>query len=222
MASTFAPTIAPDTVVSFEIDPGTLLPFLETRPEGGARLKCVQGSVTLVSPGKPHETAGVRLASLVLAVCLELRIRHSSLSSTTWTLAFGAGDTAYEADQAYYIQSHGTAKDRQPPDLAVEIVVTNPERKALLAGAALGIAELWVLDVPRHRLTFHHLTTRGKNKGTYRTKATSRPFPVLTAPEVLERLDDPEPDDTTFHENCRAWARNALVPRSRARGGGDR
>ncbi|MEJ7638412.1 MAG: Uma2 family endonuclease [Singulisphaera sp.] len=221
MSATLATTITPDTVISFEINPGTLLQFLETRPEGRPRLKCYQGSVTLVSPGKPHETAGFRLDRLILAVCLELRIRHTVLGSTTWKLPFGAGDTAYEADQAYYVQSHGTANDRQPPDLAVEIVVTNPEKKALLAGAVLRIPELWVLDVPRHRLTFHHLTTRGKNKGTYRAKPTSRAFPILRPDELLERLDDPEPDDTAFHENCRAWARKVLVPRTLAPKGGD-
>ena len=172
-------------------------------------------------PASRTRRRGSGSTSLILAVCLELRIRHTGLSSTTWKLPFGAGDTAYEADQAYYIQSHGTANDRQPPDLAVEIVVTNPERKALLAGAFLGIPELWVLDVPRHRLTFHHLTTRGKNKGTYRVKPTSRAFPFLRSDELLERLDDPEPDDTAFHENCRAWARRVLVPRARAPKAGD-
>src|SRR5262249_6357853 len=161
MASTLAPTIAPDTVISFTINPGTLLQFLESRPEGGPRLKCLEGSVTLVSPGKPHETAGGRLASLVLAVCLERRIRHTALASTTWTLPAGAGDTAYEADKAYYVQSHGTAKERQPPDLAVEVVVSHPEAKALRAGALLKIPEVWVLDLPRHRLTFYHLAARG-------------------------------------------------------------
>src|SRR5437660_11208468 len=104
MASTLVPTIAPDRVISFEINPGTLLQFLETRPEGGPRLKCFEGSVTLVSPGMPHEVAGGRLKSLILAVCLELRIKHSGLESTTWALPFGAGDTAYEADAAYYVQ----------------------------------------------------------------------------------------------------------------------
>ena len=218
MASIILPRITPDALDSLEINPGTLLRFLETRPEGGPRLKCYQGSVALVSPGKPHEKAGGRLASLVLAVCLELRIKHSALGSTTWTLPFGAGDTAYEADLAYDFRGQGEAEDRRAPDLAVEIVVSNPERKALLAGAALGIAELWVLDLPRHRLTFHLMTTRGKNKGTFRAKPTSRAFPDLTSAEVLGRLDDPEPDDTAFHESCRAWARKVLFPRERAPG----
>ena len=134
MASTLLTTIDPDTVISFEINPGTLLQFLETRPEGGPRLKCFEGSVTLVSPGMPHERKGSRLESLVLAICLELGVKHSALASTTWTLPSGAGDTAYEADAAYYIQSHGTAKTNQPPDLAIEIVVSHSEKKALRAG----------------------------------------------------------------------------------------
>src|SRR4051812_23318835 len=220
MASTLVPTITPDTVMSFEINPGTLLQFLEARAEGGPRLKCFEGSVTLVSPGMPHEIAGERLAYLVLAVCLEVRIRHTPLASTTWTLPFGAGDTGYEADQAYYIQSYGTAKKHHPPDLAIEVVVSHPEKKALRAGEFLRIPELWVLDLPRHRLTFYHLAARGARKGTYRPEPRSRAFPVLTSAEVLERLDDPETDGTAFHENCRDWARRVLVPRLRAGDGG--
>jgi Uma2 family endonuclease len=220
MASAPAPAIDPDGVISFEINPGTLLQFLESRAEGGPRLKCFEGSVTLVSPGMPHEVDGDRLSSLVLAICLELRIEHSPLRSTTWKLPLGVGDTAYEADAAYYIQSYGRAKENQPPDLAIEIVVTHPATKALRAGAFLKIPELWVLDIPRHRLTFNHLAMRGKQKGTYRPEPRSRAFPWLTSAEVLERLDDPERGGIAFHENCREWARRVLVPRCRPDNGG--
>jgi Uma2 family endonuclease len=220
MASTLATTIAPDRVISFEINPGTLYQLLETRAEGGPRLKCFEGSVTLVSPGKSHETTGSRLDLLILAVCQELGIKRTGLESTTWMLPFGAGDTAYEADKSYYIQSQGTAKRQQPPDLAIEVVVSHSEKKALRAGAFLKIPEMWVLDLPRHRLTFYLLAVRGKPKGAYRPQPRSRAFPVLMSAEVLERLDDPETDDTAFHENCRAWARRVLVPRLRAENGG--
>jgi Uma2 family endonuclease len=168
----------------------------------------------------PHEVAGVRLFVLILAICLELRIKISPLASTTWTLPLGAEDTAYEADAAYYIQSHDRAKEGQPPDLAVEIVVSHPASKALWAGALLKIPELWVLDIPKHRLTFYHLATRGKHKGTYRPQARSRAFPFLLSAEVLEPLDDTETDAAAFQENCRAWARRVLVPRFRQEAGG--
>jgi Uma2 family endonuclease len=219
MASILAPTIAPDIVISFEINPGTLPQLMETRAEGGPRLKCFEGSVTLVSPGMPHEMTGSRLDFLILAVCQGLGIKRTGLESTTWMLPFGAGDTAYEADKAYYIQSQETAKRQQPPDLAIEIVVSHSEKKALRAGAFLKIPEMWVLDIPRHRLTFYHLAVRGKSKGTYRPEPRSRAFPFLDSAEVLERLDDPTTDDVAFHLNCRAWAKKVLVPRRRAEEG---
>ena len=78
---------------------------------------------------------------------------------------------------------------------------------------------MWMVDIPRHGLTFHHLVPRGKHRDTYRTDLRSRAFTVLPLAAVLERLDDPETDDTAFHENCRAWARRVLVPRRRAEGG---
>jgi Uma2 family endonuclease len=220
MARALAPTMVSDTVISFEINPGTLLQFLETRPEGGPRLKCVEGSVTLVSPSKPHERRGYRLDLLILAVCFELRIKLEALRSTTWTLPQGAADTAYEADYAYYIQSQGTAKSNQPPDLAIEVVVSHSEKKSLRAGEILRIPEMWVLDVPRRRLTFYHLAVRGKHKGIYRPQPRSRAIPALLPAEVLDVLDDPETDDVAFHENCRAWARRVLVPRRQAGNGG--
>jgi Uma2 family endonuclease len=220
MASTLTPKIDPDIVLSFEINPGTLLQFLEARAEKGPRLKCFEGSVTLVSPGMPHEVDLDRLCSLVLAICMELRIEHSPLRSTTWKLPLGVGDTAYEADAAYYIQSYGRAEEHQAPDLAIEVVVSHPATKALRAGAFLKIPELWTLDVPRHGLTFYLLATRGKHKGTYRPASRSRAFPFFTAAEVLERLDDSVTGALAFLENCRAWARQTLLPRLGAGNGG--
>src|SRR3954462_15288450 len=105
MASTLVPTITPDTVLSFQINPGTLLQLLETRAEKGPRLKCFEGSVTLVSPGRTHEEYGSRLDYLIVEICRGLGVKFKALASTTWFLPFGSGDTAYEADRSYYIQS---------------------------------------------------------------------------------------------------------------------
>jgi Uma2 family endonuclease len=219
MASTVISPIDADQVFSFEINPGTILQFLETRPEKGPRLKCFQGSVTLVSPGWAHGAMAARLDLVLLGICLELRIKRESLGSTTWKLPFGMGDTAYEADKAYYIQSCGTEKPNQPPDLAIEIVVSHSAKKALSAGALLRIPEMWVLDVTRCRLTFYHLVIRGKQKRSYRPEPQSRAFPELRSDEVMERLNDPETEDLAFLENCRAWAKRVLVPRRRSANG---
>jgi len=199
--------------------PGTLVLLRESMAEGGPRIKCYEGSVTLVSPGETHETTGQRLYILILAFCSVLKIPHSPLGSTYYSLPKGSKDSGYEPDQSYYIQSHGTAVKGQAPDLAIEIVVSHSEKKALACGVLLGIPEIWVLDIPRHRLTFHRLVQRGKHKGTYQPQSQSRAFPLLSSSEVLERLDDPERDGTAFHENCRNWAAEVLVPRRREQEG---
>ena len=210
-----ATTITPDTVIHFDINPGTLLQFLEARAESGPRLTCVEGDVTLVASGMTHGKSVARINDVVLAVCQELRIKLANVGRTTWTLPGGFGDTAYEADASYFIQSYGTEEEFQPPDLTIEVVVSHSEKKALRAGAFLKIPEMWVFDMPRHRLTFYQLAARGKQKGTYRAQPRSRAFPVMASAEVLERLDDPETDSIAFHENCRGWARQVLVPRLR-------
>jgi hypothetical protein len=170
-------TIAPDEVVSFRINPGTLLQLLDARAEGGPLLKCFEGSVTLVSPGRPHESMGLRLDRLIMLVCLELGISHTALGSSTWALPFGAGDTAYEPDEAYYVQSRGLAKPHHPPDLAIEVVVTNPEGKALQAAA------------PEPGLPRPHF---GRGPGTTRRPRTRR----HRLPPELPRLDTARPGPT--------------------------
>ncbi len=222
MATTLAPSFTPDKVVSFHIMPGTLGLLRETVAEGGPRIKCFEGSVTLVSPGETHETSSERLASLILAVCAVLRVALKSLGSTYYSLPEGTGDSGYEPDKCYYIQSHGTAAQGQVPDLAIEVVVSHSEKKALACGELLGIPEMWVLDIPRHRLTFYRLVQRGKHKGAYQPRAQSRAFPLLSSSDVLERLDDPEKDDAAFHENCRNWVADVLVPRREGQDGGKR
>lgn len=218
MATTLALPFTPDNVMDFHIMPGTLGLLRDTMAEGGPRIKCYEGSVTLVSPGETHETSSERLASLILAVCTVMRVAYTSLGSTYYGLPKGSGDIGYEPDKCFYIQSHGTAAKGQVPDLAIEIVVSNSEKKALACGALLGIPEIWVLDIPRHRLTFYRLVQRGKHKGSYQPQSQSRAFPLLSSSEVLERLDDPERDGTAFHENCRNWAAEVLVPHGREQG----
>jgi len=56
--STLAPTIPHDEVVTFWINEGHIQNFLDARTEGGQLLKCFEGSATLVSPGRSHESMG--------------------------------------------------------------------------------------------------------------------------------------------------------------------
>ena len=222
MASILARAITPDNFISFDINSGTLLKLLGARADGGPRLKCFKGSVTLVAARMTHGAETFRIGMLILAICGALKVKSKGVGGTTWVLPLGVGDTAYEADASFFIQSFEHADTAQIPDLAVEIVVSHSPITALRAGAFLGISELWVYDVPQRKVTFHRLATKGKAKGTYQTTSWSRAFPVLTSADVSERMDDPEFEGCAFFESCQAWARRVLIPRLEAGNGGGR
>jgi Uma2 family endonuclease len=210
-----ATEVEPDVVISLQLVPGTYRAFRDAVEEGGPRLKCYEGSVLLVAPKDAHETVSDRISSLILAVCLEFRVAHLPLESTTWDVSTWMKDTGYEADRSYYIQSFGKADPGYRPDLAVEVVNTHKDTKARQCGEALKIPELWVYNVRRRQMTFLGLSRQGPHKGTYQPIARSRALPWLRAAEVEERLADPVEDATLFHENCRRWARRVLRTRDR-------
>jgi Uma2 family endonuclease len=218
-----ATSVTPDVVMELTLTPGGYRAFVDSLGERSRPLlKCFQGSMTLVSPGRSHETTARRLNTLILALCEGLGLPVYPLGATLWELPVGAGagtpyekDTGYEADEAYYIQSFD-ARDEEPPpmpDLAVEVVVGHSAKKALWAGAALGLPELWVLDVERNELTFHGLVRRGKHAGSYAPIPRSRALPMLTSADGLDRLADPEQNAVAFLDNCRRWARDVLARR---------
>jgi Uma2 family endonuclease len=205
-----APAVTPDRVISFPIRPGTLRLFRAAMADGGPLIKCYKGELTLVSRGLSHERSRARLAGLIFAVCAVLRVPIKPLGSSYFE---GGEDSGYEPDEGYYVQSFGNAPEGHRPDLVIDVVVSHSEREALANGLLLGIPEVWVLNVPRRTLVFHHLVRRGQDQGTYRPRPRSRPFPFLEAAEVMERLEDPVEDVAAFHENCREWAARVLLPR---------
>lgn len=102
-----------------------------------------------MSPLPTHERAKKLIGRLIEALSLERNIPISSLGSTTWKrqdLLKGL-----EPDECYFIQSerlvHGRfdldlSKD-PPPDLAVEMDITNHPMDRLAIHAALGVGEVW-------------------------------------------------------------------------------
>jgi Uma2 family endonuclease len=217
VATSVGRKLEPDRVITFQIRPGTLPLFRDAIADEGPRIKCYKGSLTLVSPGEPHESSDRRLGILILAICEVLKIPIYPLGATYHGRR---GDTGYEPDESYYVQSFGTAKKGQVPDLAIEVVVTNPETKALRAGELLGIPEIWVWDLPRRRLVFHQLSEPGAGTRVYRAQPRSLAFPFLTPEDVLGRVGEPVEgtrfDAGSFSAESRKWARRVLLPRLRA------
>jgi hypothetical protein len=215
-----AASCLPDIVLTIPIMPGTLRLYREMVPEGGPLVKGVPGSLTLVAPRMTHGHSASMMGIFVLAICSNHLIPFTALGRTYFDRPEQSPDYGYMPDASYYIQSHGKAGEGQPPDLAIEVVVTHSPTKALMNGVVLGITEMWVWNLPRKQLIFHHLVKRGRSKKDYVPASKSLSFPFLSAEMALERLSDPTDDAVVFFQNCCDWAARVLAPIARGRGEG--
>ncbi len=156
---------------------------------GSTRLAYYQGMLEFMTPLPEHERPIRRIDTLVVELATALNLPLDLLGSTTIKRPdLRAGK---EPDACYYIQNEYLIRNKSqldftqdpPPDLAVEVDITNSSIDKLALYATLGIPELWRYD--GKTLTFYYL-----NNGNYRVVDRSVSFPMLSSPKVLEFLGD--------------------------------
>jgi Uma2 family endonuclease len=181
---------------------------LELQPS--RRLTYDNGSLEIWMPLPPHESYKRWLGRFVEIVTEELDIEIRSLSASTWSredLAKGV-----EADECYYIQNEAVIRGKMaidltvdpPPDLAIEIDITNPSLPRLPIYRALGVPEVWRFD--GSRLQFLRLID-----GEYRDVTTSIAIRLLTVDVVQTLLQEAsEMGETSWAKLVRRWVREGL------------
>ncbi len=145
-----------------------------------------RGVLEIMSPSTPHEEDNRTLALLVEVVAEELDIDLRNVGSMT----FKRQDLqrGFEPDSSFYIQHEPQVSDRTqidltidpPPDLLIEIEVSNPLLDKLSIFAEMGIPEVW-------RLGTGGVTILRLEDGVYLASAASLALPPLT-PEALSRF----------------------------------
>ena len=177
------------------------------------RMTYDRGTVELMSPGFSHEKFGYLLGRMVQSITEELDIPMASCRSTT--LKRADLERGLEADDSYYLSNfHLLPREGQlelevtpPPDLAIEIEITNSILDRLGVYAALGVPEIWRFD--GEALTVLLLGP----DGTYSESETSRAFPFLPLDEIVRFMLEHVPgEDTTWSRGFRAWCREVLLP----------
>jgi Uma2 family endonuclease len=157
--------------------------------DGSTRLAYYQGMLEFMTPLPEHERPIRRIDTLVVELATALNLPLDLLGSTTIKRPdLRAGK---EPDACYYIQNEYLIRNKSqldftqdpPPDLAVEVDITNSSIDKLALYATLGIPELWRYD--GRTLTFYYL-----NNGNYRVVDRSVSFPMLSSTKVLEFLGD--------------------------------
>ena len=182
--------------------------------DDGPRMNYTKGSVELMSPLIPHERPKKLIGFMIECVTEELDIPSNALGSTTFKKRLA--DRALEADDCYYIANAGRLgrHHRQPdldvdppPDLAIEIEITNRLIAKLGTYAGIGVPEIWRYDGESLRVL---LLRPG---GTYEVSEISLAFPFLPMADVVRFLRDHDPDsETRWRRSFRLWVREVLLP----------
>lgn len=171
-----------------------LLDDLGDRP--GLRVSYDEGRLEIMSPLPEHEDHTRFIDDLVRALCDRFGLTLEKRGSTTWKerrLARGLEpDACYYVANAKHIIGKRTidlASD-PPPDIAVEIDVTNESLSKFVTYAALGVPEVWRYDGKTAH--FYELVAGG-----YQEILESRCCPHLSATMVAEALEQSKKEGQT-------------------------
>ncbi len=134
-----SPALDPDQVIHMHDVTWTeyeiLLAIRGDRP--APRMTYLEGELELMSPSRSHEWIKKTLARLIEAWATERRLPLAGFGS--WTLKSAPRERGLEPDECYALSER---HDR--PDLAVEVVWTNPADTKLEVYRGLEVPEVWI------------------------------------------------------------------------------
>jgi Uma2 family endonuclease len=152
------------------------------------RLTYDQGVLEIMSPLSEHEQYNRNLSLLVEVFAEELDIEIGNLGSTTFKRE--EFERGFEPDSCFYIQHESQIRNRRrialpedpPPDLVIEIDLTNSSIDKFPVFAQLGVPEVW-------RVTRGKLEILRLRRDRYAKQPSSSVLPPLTAADLAELLE---------------------------------
>lgn len=161
-----------------------LLKDLENR--SSPRLTYNQGVLEIMSPHLEHEESNRTLASIIEIALEESDLDFRRAGSTTFKRE--DLERGFEPDSCFYIQSVERIRGKKridlktdpPPDLVIEIDLTNDSLDKFPLYAAIGVPEVWRFEETLEILVL--------DRGRYVRRAASVAIPILNEKLVLEML----------------------------------
>ncbi len=180
------------------------------------RMAYDDGELELMSPSQRHGSIEFRFGLFLIALASGLGFKCKPLGKTTWKKA--GSKKGKEADGCFYLENYERVRHKEidldldpPPDLAIEVEISQSAINALSIYAALGVPEIWRFD----GATFH--IHRRQPDGSYLELERSEALPFLIPGEVVEWMirGEEEDDDVEWSQQVHEWARVELVRRLR-------
>jgi len=111
-----------------------------------------RGVLEIMSPSAEHERYNLRIADLIGILADVMDIEVEGLGASTFTRE--DLERGFEADSCFYVQNVVKVRNKErvdletdpPPDLVIEIEVTNPSINKLPLFAEFGVPEVWRYD----------------------------------------------------------------------------
>jgi Uma2 family endonuclease len=177
----------------FGVDWSAYQAFLQALGDRGVRHTFYKGTLEIMSPLKDHDWIKRLIGRMIEAMTLELDLDIQSIGSTTITgekIEWGL-----QPDEAYYIGNEKKVRGKRqydpkkdpPPDLVVEVDVTNSSVPRLPGFAAIRVPEVWHHDGKSLRFL------KRDRQGRYREVKRSVAFPFLSPLDIqasLEQIED--------------------------------
>jgi len=190
----------------------------EALPEcRGNKMIDLDGEFTLVTTSRRHDWIADTIHDVIQAVALGFRLPIAIAGAATFRkrdLTGGIeGDKTYDFGEHARIMRGGVEIDQvvqPPPDLAVEVEVTNPADRAMRTWSRLGVPEVWRFRDATGSLIYWHRNA----DGSYSESEHSLGLPMLTANDVevqVRRSDDM--GYTDWSVELHDWVRDVPVPR---------
>jgi len=166
--------------------------FLDALGDHSLRHTYSEGTLEMMSPRKDHDWTKKLIGRMIEAMAFAFDIRIQSVGSTT--LTSDDVEKGLQPDEAYYVTNEQKVRGKStydpdidpPPDLAIEIDVTNTCVPRLPTFARLGIPEVW-----RHEddvIRFFRLVRSGRKRGRYTEIKKSVAFRFVEPSDINEVL----------------------------------
>jgi Uma2 family endonuclease len=172
------------------------------------RMTYYKGTLELMTSLPEHERYGWTFGRLVTILSKELQLEILGLKSTTWRSRPKA--VGKEADECFYLQNEAIMRGKikidlkvdPPPDLAIEIDVTNSSIDNMAVYAELKVPQVW--RFADGQLTIYILTDAGYIE--YEISLAFGSFPVKQLAQFIQ-LDSQKGENARMRE-FRAWVRS--------------
>ncbi len=193
--------------ILYAVPPEAYQKFMEALPEHHLRHTYDGWHLEMMTPRKDHEWPAELIGRMLDAMALALDIPIQSLGSTT--LSPAKGERGVQPDKSYYIGRESQVRggetyrpgDDPPPDLVVEVDVTNTVIPRLPVFARIGVPEIW--RYAEGEVCFYALTKGGKYEPVERSLA----FPFVTPADVTRSLNRRQ--ETDENSVVRSFVRSA-------------